>query len=75
MSISVYPINNTIMSIEPLISFVFQLLSNVLPFIKIVKYDKTFVIFKEINFLESVVSSINRDKNLSYCVIIRENHS
>lgn len=74
MSISVYPINNTIMSIEPLISFVFQLLSNVLPFIKIVKYDKTFVIFKEINFLESVVSSINRDKNLSYCVIIRENH-
>ena len=45
ISILVYPINNTIMPIEPLISFIFQLLSNFLSFVKTVKYDKTFVIF------------------------------
>ena len=45
ISILVYPINNTIMPTELLISFIFQLLSNFLPFVKTVKYDKTFVIF------------------------------
>lgn len=35
ISILVYPINNTIMPTEPLIAFIFQLLSNFLPFVKI----------------------------------------